>query len=207
METVEIDYNRLDVTEIMAQVKRIAASAPADLLREETPETPPEPRPAPPAPSAPPPPGRKDRLKLKIHRLMAPFFPLIRLGGLPLHEDIQAAVLQIDAANRRLDELAESQNRRFDELTGRFDRRLDEQASGFQVRLDALTDRVDFRLVDLDRSMEYIKLLHNLDHNLVVETTKLRIEFEALKSKVRILEKELDAQSHREKALEKRLLS
>jgi vacuolar-type H+-ATPase subunit D/Vma8 len=41
----------------------------------------------------------------------------------------------------------------------------------------------------------------------VVETTKLRIEFEALKSKVRILEKELDAQSHRENALEKRLLS
>jgi FtsZ-binding cell division protein ZapB len=203
METVEIDYDCLDVTEIMAQVKRIAASAPADLPHEESLETPPEPRPAPPAPSAPPPPGRKDRLKLKIHRLMAPFFPLIRLGGLPLHEDIQAAVLQIDAANRRLDELAA----RLQETSERFNRRLDEQAVGFQVRLDALTDRVDFRLVDLDRSMEYIKLLHNLDHNLVVETTKLRIEFEALKSKVRILEKELDAQSHRENALEKRLLS
>jgi FtsZ-binding cell division protein ZapB len=203
METVEIDYDCLDVTEIMAQVKRIAASAPADLPREESLETPPEPRPAPPAPSAPPPPGRKERLKLKIHRLMAPFFPLIRLGGLPLHEDIQAAVLQIDAANRRLDELAA----RLQETSERFNRRLDEQAVGFQVRLDALTDRVDFRLVDLDRSMEYIKLLHNLDHNLVVETTKLRIEFEALKSKVRILEKELDAQSHRENALEKRLLS
>jgi FtsZ-binding cell division protein ZapB len=202
METVEIDYDRLDVTEIMAQVKRIAASAPADLPREETPETPPEPRPVVPGPSAPPP-SRKDWLKLKIHRLMAPFFPLIRLGGLPLHEDIQAAVLQIDAANRRLDELAA----RLQETSERFNRRLDEQAVGFQVRLDALTDRVDFRLVDLDRSMEYIKLLHNLDHNLVVETTKLRIEFEALKSKVRILEKELDAQSHREKALEKRLLS
>jgi hypothetical protein len=202
METVEIDYDRLDVTEIMAQVKRIAASVPTDLPREETPETPPEPRPAPPGPSAPPP-SRKDWLKLKIHRLMAPFFPLIRLGGLPLHEDIQAAVLKIDAANRRLDELAA----RLQETSVRFNHRLDEQAVGFQVRLDALTDRVDFRLVDLDRSVDYIRLLHTLDHNLVVETTKLRIEFEALKSKVRILEKELDAQSHREKALEKRLLS
>jgi hypothetical protein len=202
METVEIDYDRLDVTEIMAQVKRIAASAPTDLPREETPETPPEPPPAAPGPSAPPP-GRKDWLKLKIHRLMAPFFPLIRLGGLPLHEDIQAAVVQIDAANRRLDELAA----RLQETSERFNHRLDEQAVGFQVRLDALTDRVDFRLVDLDRSVDYIRLLHTLDHNLVVETTKLRIEFEALKSKVRILEKELDAQSQREKALEKRLLS
>ena len=202
METVEIDYDCLDVTAIMAQVKRIAASAPTDLPREETPETPPEPPPAAPGPSAPPP-GRKDWLKLKIHRLMAPFFPLIRLGGLPLHEDIQAAVLQIDTANRRLDELAA----RLQETSERFNHRLDEQAVGFQVRLDALTDRVDFRLVDLDRSVDYIRLLHTLDHNLVVETTKLRIEFEALKSKVRILEKELDAQSHREKALEKRLLS
>jgi hypothetical protein len=202
METVEIDYDRLDVTEIMAQVKRIAASAPADLPREETPETSPEPRPAVPGPSAPPP-SRKDWLKVKIHRLMAPFFPLIRLGGLPLHEDIQAAVLQIDAANRRLDELAA----RLQETSERFNHRLDEQAVGFQVRLDALTDRVDFRLVDLDRSIDYIRLLHTLDHNLVVETTKLRIEFEALKSRVRILEKELDAQSQREKSLEKRLLS
>ena len=55
--------------------------------------------------------------------------------------------------------------------------------------------------------MEYIKLLHTLDHNLVVELTKLRIEFEGLKSKARILEKDLDAQSQREKVLEKRLLS
>jgi FtsZ-binding cell division protein ZapB len=202
METVEIDYDRLDVTEIMAQVKRIAASAPTDLPCEETPKTLPAPPPAAPGPSAPPP-SRKDWLKLKIHRLMAPFFPLIRLGGLPLHEDIQAAVLQIDAANRRLDELAA----RLQETSERFNHRLDEQAVGFQVRLDALTDRVDFRLVDLDRSVDYIRLLHTLDHNLVVETTKLRIEFEALKSKVRILEKELDAQSQREKALEKRLLS
>jgi FtsZ-binding cell division protein ZapB len=205
IETVEIDYDRLEVTAIMAQVKRIAASAPADPPREETAKTltvPPAPRPAVPAPSDPPP-GRKARLKTKIHRLMSPFFPLIRLGGLPLHEDIQAAVRQIDAANRRLDELAA----RLQETSERFNRRLDEQAVGFQSRLDALTDRVDFRLVDLDRSIDYIKLLHTLDHNLVVETTKLRIEFEALKSKVRILEKELDAQTQREKALEKRLPS
>jgi hypothetical protein len=198
-ETVEIDYDRLDVTEIMAQVKRIAAAAPAETPREEKAEAPVvPPPPSPPPVPAGPPPGRKTWLKAKLHRMMAPFFPLIRLGGLPLHEDIQAAVLQIDAANRRLDALTAK--------LPEFDLRLREQAALFQGKLDALTDRVDFRLVDLDRSKDYIKLLHTLDHNLVVEITKLRIEFEGLKSKVRILEKELDAQTQREKALEKRLL-
>jgi len=71
--------------------------------------------------------------------------------------------------------------------------------------LDRLRDWLDVRLVDLDRSMEYVKLLHNLDHNLVVELTKLRIEFETLKSRARILEKDLEAQTRRERVLEKRL--
>jgi len=171
---------------------------------------------------------------------MTPFFPIIRFFGLPLHEDIRAAVLQIDAANRRLDVLAERLDHRFDELSGRFDHRLNDISGSFDHRLvevserfdhrfdelsrsfdhrldeisrrsdhrfDEFSGRIDFRLVDLDRSIEYIKLLHTLDHNLVVETTKLRIEFEALKSKVRILEKELESQVQRERTLEKRLLS
>ena len=50
--------------------------------------------------------------------------------------------------------------------------------------------------------MEYIRLLHNLGHNLVAELTKLRIEFDTLKSRFEILEKDLDYLRARERALE-----
>ena len=72
-------------------------------------------------------------------------------------------------------------------------------------RLDFLDGRLARRLEDLDRSMEYIKLLHNLDHNLVVELTKLKIEEETLKGRLQILEKDLEFLVRREKALEKKV--
>jgi hypothetical protein len=208
IEGIEIDYDNLDVAAIMAQVKRVAAQSPVDPFeppREQQSSALPEPSaPAPvSAPPVAPAPGLKAVLKSKLLRAMRPFFPVIRFLGLPLHEDIQAAVVQIDQTNRRLDEISERRERRLDELQERIDQRFND----FSAEFDRFRDRLDLRLVDLDRSMEYIKLLHTLDHNLVVEITKLRIEFEGLKSKARILEKDLDAQSQREKVLEKRLLS
>jgi len=56
------------------------------------------------------------------------------------------------------------------------------------------------------RIQENTKLLHALVHNLVVELTKLRIEHEALKSKMRIMEKDFEALGKREKVLEKRMI-
>jgi hypothetical protein len=52
-------------------------------------------------------------------------------------------------------------------------------------------------------SMNYIKLLHVLCHNLVMELTKLRIEHDTLKSRVQTLDKELDYLGRREHRLEK----
>ncbi|MHB8054598.1 MAG: hypothetical protein ACYDH3_05065 [Candidatus Aminicenantales bacterium] len=206
IEGIEIDYDNLDVAAIMAQVKRVAAQTPAEPAeppREQA--TAASPEPSAPAPLSAPPaaPGLKAVLKSKLLRAMRPFYPVIRFLGLPLHEDIKAAVVQIDQTNRRLDEISERRERRLDELQERIDQRFND----FSAEFDRFRDRLDLRLTDLDRSMEYIKLLHTLDHNLVVEITKLRIEFEGLKSKARILEKDLDAQSQREKVLEKRLLS
>ena len=43
-------------------------------------------------------------------------------------------------------------------------------------RQDRATARPPERVKDLDDEREYIKLLHNLSHNLVVELTKLKIE-------------------------------
>ena len=210
VEGIEIDYDHLDVAAIMTQVKRVAAQSPVESLEagpDEPPARPSEPPASPeiPAPACPPPvppaPGLKAVLKEKFARVIRPFAPIIRLLGLPLQEDIEAAFRQLHATNQRLDKLEHWTPAQLKEMREHMDVRFNESS----VKFDAFRDHLDFRLVDLDRSMEYVKLLHNLEHNLVVEITKLRIEFETLKSRARILEKDLDAQAQREKVLEKRL--
>jgi hypothetical protein len=178
---VEIDYDHLDVAAIMDQVKKIAAAKPPAPGRVETEAPAEEAGPAPAcggetAPPPPAPPGFKQKVKAKAARVLAPFYPLLRLFALPLHEELKAVVRSLDDANRR-----------------------------FDARYDALSVKADARFRDLDRSMEYIKLLHNLDHNLVVEVTKLRVELESLKSRARILEKDLESAGRRERALEARI--
>ncbi len=76
------------------------------------------------------------------------------------------------------------------------------------VRILDQTNRKIDDLYERERKMEgweYIKLLHNLSHNMVVELTKLKIEEEDLKLKLRILEKDFEFLRKREKALEKHL--
>jgi hypothetical protein len=65
--------------------------------------------------------------------------------------------------------------------------------------------RIDQLFVRESFSQNYVKLLHSLNHNLVVELTKLRIEHDTLKSKVQILEKDFEFLGKREKVLEKNL--
>ena len=181
---VEIDYDNIDVASIMDQVKKVAASRPPEPDREE-PDSPAAPSGYPPPagggpPAGPPrsgPPGFKQKLKAKALKAMAPFFPVIRLFALPLHEELKALTRELDTTNRRLD-----------------------------TRFDGLAMTADDRFKDLDRAMEYIKLLHTLSHSLIVEVTKLRIELDGLKSKARILEKDMESADRRERALETRLL-
>jgi hypothetical protein len=86
----------------------------------------------------------------------------------------------------------------------------EEQRQTVQI-LDHTNGRLDrlYRIVQseqggvIDRQREYIKLLHHLCHNLVVELSKLKIELETLKTKTRILEKDFESLGKREKALEK----
>jgi len=130
-----------------------------------------------PAPASPPgASGIKDRIRAWMTSLIRPFFPLIRFIGLPLHEDIRATQESLHETNKRLDKLTE-----------------------MFFRLEEKTDRIDR---DLNTSTEYIRLLHNLGHNLVVELTKLKIEADTLKGKFRILEKDQDHLQRRERALE-----
>jgi len=168
---VEIDYQQVDVSHIMDQVKKAAAERPLPPSRDETLEKgvsagqPPD---SAAGPGGVPPAGFKEKVKAKVLKLMAPFFPIIRLFALPLHEELKLTNKNLHETNRRIDFLYQ-------------------------------------RLEDLDKSMEYIKLLHNLSHNIVVELTKLRVEEDSLKTQTRILEKDLAFIEKREKTLEKHI--
>lgn len=57
------------------------------------------------------------------------------------------------------------------------------------------------------QSKEYIKLLHNAINNMIVESSKLKIEEELLKTKIRVLEDKIEFLENRERAIEKKLFN
>jgi len=183
LDGIDVDYENLDVSVLMDKIQKAAAAAPG-------PETgaaaappggpPPDPAAAPlPAPTAPAPApaGMKSKIQGRAIRLLTPFFPVMRLIGLPLHQELRATQQSLHATNLRIDGIVR-------ELGGNLD----------EARRD------------LNRSQEYIKLLHNLSHNLILAATSQKIEIDMLKSKVRVLEKELEFTERRERALEEEVL-
>jgi len=214
---IEIDYDRVNVAEIMAGIQKIAAEMPAETKKPGAAagvplsSQGPVPASSGAAHSASPalpetdwslePQGPKQKVKRIVRRLMRPFFPMIRLLALPIHEELRATIKSLHETNVRLDELARLLNLQAEDADRKFDLDAQRMDRG-ELRLDLLEER----LKDLDKSMEYIRLLHNLDHNLVVELTKLKIEVDTLKSKVRILEKDQESAQKRERALEEQVL-
>ncbi len=146
-----IDYDRIDVADIMAQVKMKAAERPP------APETPAG-GPALPPP-VPAPRGWKGLVKKTVRFLARPCLPIL----IPLYERFK-----------------------------------------FRTTLE-VNVRLDEAVTKLGTTRETVKLLHNLSHNLVLELTKLKVEEEALKSKVRVLEKELETLGRRERSIEKKV--
>ncbi|MDH7511919.1 MAG: hypothetical protein QHH14_03110 [Clostridiales bacterium] len=72
-------------------------------------------------------------------------------------------------------------------------------------RLDALVSMLHEEIEKNNRNREYTKLLHHLVHNIVVEMSKLKIEEETLKTKTRLMEKDFEILTKRERALEKEI--
>jgi hypothetical protein len=244
---IAIDYDHLDVADIMAQVKKRVAERPA--------EAPPD-RPAESLepwlegePSPPPPSGLKGKLKRILFRLMRPFAPVQKLLALPTHRELMETVRKLHQTNLRLERLVVQMDAEFRRVNqdiarseGRLDavnERLDITGENLQDQIDALPPRIDevhreaharieevhdelSGLIDaahrttnerinaayaeIQRAGEFIKLLHNLSHNLVVELSKLKIEEEGLKLKARVMEKDFEFLGRREKALEKEIL-
>jgi hypothetical protein len=55
------------------------------------------------------------------------------------------------------------------------------------------------------QSKEYIKLLHNALNNLIVESSKLKIDHELQKTKIKVLEDKIEFLENRERAIEKKI--
>ncbi|MGD0782314.1 MAG: hypothetical protein ABSA30_05590, partial [Candidatus Aminicenantales bacterium] len=89
---LKIDYDHLDVAAINERIRAAAAvAAPA-----ESPMPPAAPSASPPSPVQAPAPapaaGFKAKLKGRLRRLLVPFFPILRLLALPVHEDLAGVV-------------------------------------------------------------------------------------------------------------------
>ncbi len=188
---IRIDYDNVDVADIMDQIKqRIAQRPPVpDGSPAATGEGPSGVVPVAPGggegPSAvvPSTPGGREKLAMRVLRmLIRPFMPIVR----PL---LDRFILRVN-----MDE-----NVRIDQVSDKLNVRIDQVSDGLNIRSDKLSDV-------LSTARENTKLLHSLVHNLVLELTKLRIEHEALKNKMRIMEKDFEVLGKREKVLEKRMI-
>ncbi len=114
-------------------------------------------------------------------------------------------VAQDKEADRRLVSLDERIDRRMAALDDAIHGRMTTLHEDIDRRMIELDDRLDRLGVTFEAAAENIKLLHNLSHNLVVELTKLKIEHETLRNKARILEKDFETLTRRERGLEERL--
>jgi len=262
---IVIDYDRLDVADIMAQIKKKIADEPA--AAPASPDVPaetagpsdsegaPPPPPSPPAPELPPA-GLKGKLKGIFFKVMRPFAPFQKLLALPTHRELMETVRKLhrtnlelekivavmdgefhrvnrhllrtekridiandridagrdhaDALQRRADDMVRAANERIEEVHRTANERIDDVHATISDRIDLVhrttNERVDGAYGDIQRAMEFVKLLHNLSHNIVVELSKLKIEEEGLKLKTRVMEKDFEFLGRREKALEKEFL-
>ncbi len=73
--------------------------------------------------------------------------------------------------------------------------------------IDPKFDKFDELTVNLQKSMEYIKLLHNLSNNIVVEMSKLKVEVDALRNRLITVENKLEFLEKRERILEEKILN
>ena len=214
-----IDYDHIDVADIMAQVKKKAAERPSapeppattphrpprtpEISTAETAAPPDGPEPPIAAPTVPPPASGWKRLAKRAIKFL--FRPYLRFL-IPLEEWYRfRTTLEV---NRRIDGTINRIGKAREEFTAGLSAVREESGTTrheILTRIDANWNEYETTRDKLGTTRETVKLLHNLAHNLVVELTKLKVEEEALKSKARVLEKELEMLAKREKSIEKKV--
>jgi hypothetical protein len=189
-EGIKIDYDDIDVEDIMDQIKKKIASQPKN-FEPELPiqhdyDTSPASFPSPPeGPSS-----TKTKLKKILLNLFKPISPLIKFLVLPVHQELKDTIQNVYVTNQRIDIL---------------ERKVDENFAQVHQKLDEVDQATIRRLEELSRVRDYTQLIYNLSHNIVVELTKLKIEHENLKLKTRIMEKDFEFLGKREKTLESKV--
>lgn len=196
---IKIDYENIDVADIMDQIKKKIAAQPKKEPELPLVESNYIPYAATPPEMPPEAPGARSKIKALLLKIMKPFSPLIRLLVLPVSHELAETVKTLDLTNKKLDYLSEKLHHDLFQLNESLNSRI-------EVVDKAVNERLDFAFDDIGRIKEYTKLLHSLSHNVVVEMTKLKIEEENLKIKARILEKDFEFLGRREKALEDQVL-
>jgi len=208
---IHIDYENIDVEDIMNQIKNKILSentepepersflqdkTQPDLVswEEEENESPPEMI------------RERSRVKSLLLKIMKPFAPVIKFLVLPVHESLMDTVHNLHRTNMRLDYLTVKIGKQLEELNGQISRGLDDLSGRIGDVDRHASTKLDTVFDELARVRDYIKLLHNLSHNIVIELTKLKIEEENLKIKSRIMEKDFEFLGKREKVLEKHVL-
>jgi hypothetical protein len=134
-----------------------------------------------------------------LKKLRSVLFPMIRFMSRPLYSELKTGIMDNQKMSQ---ELVSNQNG--------FSEALEDLRYDFQ---DSLADFLDFKSDILDlymdmapivlQSREYVCLLHNALHNIIVEASKLKTEEEMLKTKIRILEDKIEFLENRQRALEK----
>ncbi|MFO7866517.1 MAG: hypothetical protein R6V02_06865 [Candidatus Aminicenantes bacterium] len=206
-----IDYENIDVDDIMRQIRAAAGSGGGEEKKSAAAGEPEEVS-APPLNDmaalpgqeedpGPPPPGRLQSVLLKILR---PFGPLIKLMILPVHRQVVEALYHIDRTNRRIDRFDQNVSRELLKISGAVTQ-LDKRVDRFEQNLDKTFRELGRLFAETDRIKEYTKLIHALEHNLVVELTKLKIEADSLKVQTRIVEKDFALLKKRERVLENKV--
>lgn len=185
LEDIHIDYENINVEDIMEQIKKKIAGRPKDLESDSEPASGLQPFPSSggdESGEAFPPPSRMKTLLLKLTK---PFSPVVKFLILPVYQELRETVITLDKTNKRLDQMGQTVND------------IDTHSLTTSQKLDQ----------DMPFLKEYTRLLYNLAHNTVIEMTKLKIEEENIKIRLRILEKDFENLKSRGKALESRIIS
>ena len=187
---ITIDYENIDVEDIMGQIRKKIASQPESSGPVEPSHFQPSSgqAPSPPLPDALP--GKKTKIKNILLKIFKPVSPVIKFMVLPVHQELKDTVQSLHATNMRMDSM---------------ERKTDGDFNKVRQKLHEVDQATIMRLEELNRIREYTQLLHNLSHSIVVELTKLKIEQENLKLKTRIMEKDFEFLGKREKTLESKV--
>jgi|GEM_PF-329539 len=149
---IKIDYEQIDVADIMDQIKRKIAQeakkpSPGKPPKEESPLTPPhffkEPEIEEEAL------GTKKKARKLLLKLMKPFAPLIKFMVLPVHEELMETIRKLHQTNERLDFMNVRLQQRGDEISSSLNdliNRVGEFNTAVHERIDELSRVLSSRI-------------------------------------------------------------